>query len=242
MASDPVLGDPMLVMVPGLGLQASAWGPTAQGLHALRGGADVSIVQLPGYGERARRREPLAPEVLGARLAALLPADRPVALCGHSASCQVVAHAAVRRPGAVVGLVLVGPTTDPRAATWRGLVGRWLATARHEEAWQVPTLARQYSRTGLVTMGRAMEEARRDRIEATLDRTECPVLLLRGAEDHIAPEDWLARLAAYRDPGGNPRGERRLVTLPTGGHMVPLTHGHLVAEAVAEFLSRAVRP
>jgi pimeloyl-ACP methyl ester carboxylesterase len=51
-------------------------------------------------------------------------------LLGHSASCQIVVQAAVRDPHRVTALVLVGPTTDPRARSWLGLAGRWLRTAR----------------------------------------------------------------------------------------------------------------
>lgn len=151
-------------------------------------------------------------------------------LVGHSASCQVVVQAARRVPDSVVGLVLVGPTTDPRAVTWPRLVHRWLATARRERPSQVPALVRQYLRTGLRTMARGMDAARRDRIEEALLLVGCPVLLLRGPHDWIAPQDWLLSLT-------NGRRSARPVTLSAGGHMVPLTHGDLVAEAVIDFLA-----
>ena len=47
-----------------------------------------------------------------------LPAGERSVLIGHSSSCQVVAHAGALAPERVTGLLLVGPTTDPRAATW----------------------------------------------------------------------------------------------------------------------------
>jgi pimeloyl-ACP methyl ester carboxylesterase len=155
------------------------------------------------------------------------PGRQRAVLMGHSASCQVAVHVAALVPDRVEGLVLVGPTTDPRAATWPSLVRRWLATARHEPPRQLPTLLRQYRRTGPWTMARAMDAARRDRIERAITAVVCPVLVLRGVHDSIAPADWTARLATG--------SSRRAVTLAAGGHMVPLTHGGLVAAEIAAF-------
>jgi pimeloyl-ACP methyl ester carboxylesterase len=130
----------------------------------------------------------------------------------------------------VAGLVLVGPTTDPRARTWPALVRRWLRTARREDLGQMPGLLRQYARTGLVSMARGMSSARKDRLERTLDQVSCPVLVVRGRHDAICDESW-ARIVADVAPRGS-----RAVTLPVGAHMVPSTHGPLVAAEVATFL------
>jgi pimeloyl-ACP methyl ester carboxylesterase len=211
----------VLRLVPGLGLDGAAWRPTVESLpRAWR--LDLDVALLPGYGERAARHDDLRP----AALAELLldrwcPPDRAVVLVGHSASCQVVAEAARREPGRVTGLVLIGPTTDPRARAWSALARRWLATARHERASEVPTLVRQYARTGLWSMARAMDAARRADVQEPLAASRCPVLVLRGHHDRICPADWASSLS------------RHAVTLPAGGHMVPWTHGAAVAEVIA---------
>jgi pimeloyl-ACP methyl ester carboxylesterase len=224
---------PALRLVPGLGLDAAAWRPT---LRSLPAGwcPDLNVALLPGYGERARRRADLRP----AALAELLldrwcPPDTAVVLVGHSASCQIVAEAARRRPDRVAGLVLVGPTTDPRARSWPSLARRWLATARHEPVGQVPTLFRQYSRTGLGTMARAMDAARRDDVRESVHGSRCPVLVLRGHHDRICPEDWAAELAGAARRSAHHRVPRS-VTVP-GAHMIPLTHGLLVARELERF-------
>jgi pimeloyl-ACP methyl ester carboxylesterase len=77
-----------------------------------------------------------------------------------------------------------------------------------------------------------MDAARRDRIDHRLKELDTPVLLLRGAHDRIAPGNWLDLLAKSRPAAGPTRST---VTLPSGGHMVPLTRGRLVAEQVAGF-------
>src|SRR4029453_7065120 len=113
---------PVARLVPGLGLDGAAWRPTVESLPpAWSRGLDVAL--LPGYAERAARRTDLRPVALAELLLdRWCPADRQVVLVGHSASCQVVAEAARRRPDRVAGLVLVGPTTDPRARSWPSLV------------------------------------------------------------------------------------------------------------------------
>ncbi|HZG89885.1 MAG TPA: alpha/beta hydrolase, partial [Pseudonocardia sp.] len=197
---------PRVVAVPGLGLSVDV---PARTLARLSPAAGSLVVALPGYGE------PVRP---GAALSVTAQADRllerlgglgvgPAVLLGHSASCQVVVRAAVRAPDRVTGLVLVGPTTDPRAAGWGGLAGRWLRTAAWERPGQVPTLVRDYTHSGAPGMARAMDAARHDRIVRALATVTGPVLVVRGKHDRIAPAEWTATLAAVA-----PRG--RAVTLP----------------------------
>lgn len=207
-----------VVVVPGLGLDARSWAPVAS-----RSPWPVTVRTLPGFGLPAAADADLAPEAL-ARLVVddLVAGDgTPVVLAAHSAGCQVAAHAARLAPERVAALVLVGPTTDPRAASWPALVRRWLATAVLEDPRQVPALLRQYRRTGLRSMRRAMDAARRDAVHHTLAGVTCPVLVVRGRHDRICPADWAADL-----------GDRS-VTLRRGSHMVPFTHGDDVARAVA---------
>jgi pimeloyl-ACP methyl ester carboxylesterase len=218
---------PLLAAVPGLGLSAAVPRHT---LDRLRGVASL-VVELPGFGLPAAPRDSLHPAALADRLLDRLEAvgAGPAVLFGHSASCQLVAQAAARAPRHVTGLVLVGPTTDPRGAGWPSLVGRWLRTAGHERPGQVPQLVRDYTHTGLRCMARGMDVARRDRIDAALALVRCPVLVVRGRHDRIAPREWTERLA-----GLVPRGEA--LTLPAGGHMVPITHPAPLAAAMHEFL------
>lgn len=224
-----------LVCVPGLGLDARAWHPT---LDALGGATTARVVTLPGYGLRPQPDDDLSPAALGARLAGEV-GDRtvePLVLAGHSASCQVVLRAALLVPDRVVGVVLVGPTTDPRARSWPALARRWTATAGRERPGQVPYLARTYARTGLAAMRRTMEAARRDDVRETLPPLPCPVLVARGRHDRICPADWAALLARLGPPGST------AATLPAGAHMVPLTHGPDLAALVAGWLGQGPEP
>jgi pimeloyl-ACP methyl ester carboxylesterase len=191
----------------------------------------TTAVALPAYGLPARRDDALDPVASAQRLLARLEGlgSGPVVLAGHSASCQVVAEVARRAPDRVRALVLVGPTTDPRAPTWPRLAARWLATAGHERLGQVPLLLRDYSHSGLLTFARAMDAARRHALAPVLAGLDQPVLVVRGRHDHIAPPDWLDHLAALRSGIDT-------VSLPAGGHMVPITHPHQLVGAVAPFV------
>jgi pimeloyl-ACP methyl ester carboxylesterase len=209
----------LLRVVPGLGLDERSWAPTLEALKL----PTTAVVTLPGLGEPAGAGD-LSPSSLARRLLQRLHPLGSVVLAGHSSSCQVVAHAARIRPDVVRALVLVGPTTDPRSASWWGLARRWLATAVHEKPTQVPLLVAQYRSTGLRHMARAMELARHDRIDLTLDHVHCPVVVVRGRHDRICPEDWARSLSSAA------------VTLPSGGHMVPWTHGEATATTIAGFL------
>jgi pimeloyl-ACP methyl ester carboxylesterase len=218
-----------IVAVPGLGLSAAVPRCTLDRLPA-----PSAVVELPGYGLPASRRTDLGPDDLARLLLTRLDESgvAPAVLLGHSASCQIVVQAAVRDPDRVTALVLVGPTTDPRARSWLGLAGRWLHTALWERPGQAPRLVRDYRRTGLVAMGRGMNAARRDRIDRGLAQVRCPVLVVRGCHDRIAPQDWTEALAAAAPHG-------QTWTLPLGAHMVPLTHPEELATGVRTFLGAA---
>jgi pimeloyl-ACP methyl ester carboxylesterase len=218
----------VVVALPGLGLGPESWRPT---LERLRPGVDASVRTFAGFGEPARRGVDLDPRALARAVCEDLPeVGRPIVLLAHSASSQVAAHVAVLAPERIAALVLVGPTTDPRAASWPGLVRRWLATALRETPSQVPQLLRQWGRTGLMSMARALDAARRDDVLSTLEPVSVPVLVVRGPHDRVCPADW-SEAVAQRGGAGS-----RAVTLSQGAHMVPCTHGELVAALVNELL------
>lgn len=216
--------------VPGLGLDPEEWSATAIAVAAYVGAGRPSLRAVPGYGRRPQQGDDLTPRALGARLAGELTG--PTVLLGHSGSCQVVARAAALAPDRVAALVLAGPTTDPRADTWPRLAARWLRTAAWESPWQVPFLARSYTRAGPGWMARTMDAARREDVRADLRRVSCPVLVVRGRRDRISPADWAGELARLAPPGS------AAVTLDRGGHMVPLTHSADVAAAVTRWLGQ----
>lgn len=222
-------GSPTIVAVPGLGLSVAVARPTLDRLIGFPG----TVILLPAFGRRAPRSIDPAPARLATLLLGEVPTHGPWVIIGHSASCQIAAEAAVLAPDRVAGLVLVGPTTDPRAATWPALAGRWLRTAAHERPGQVPLLVGAYARTGPVSMARGMNAARQHRIDTTLADVTCPVLVVRGRHDAICPADWAAELAAATGRGFSE-------TLHGGAHMLPVTHPDALAATILDFIDKRV--
>lgn len=168
---------PVVVFVPGLGLDSRSWQLVR---HELRGSS--AVVTLPSMGQSAPHGTDLVVERQTGRLLHSLPKGETTILVGHSASCPVVVEAATRTSD-VVGLVLVGPVTDPAAQTWPRMLSQWARTATHERPSEVPTLAPQYRRTGIMSMLRGMEAVRHFRTDLALSRLALPVEIVRGEKE-----------------------------------------------------------
>lgn len=199
-----------VVLVPGLGLGPGSYAPTLEHLDE-----QYEVVTLPGYGEPVRPGDDLRTESLAERVAERLSA--PTVLVGHSASCQIVVAAALAKPSMAKGLVLISPTGDVNASDWPTLAARWIRSAVWESLSLVPPLAPQYARTGLISMARAMEVARRYDLAAAIPRLDCPTVVVRCRHDSLCPPAWAQRVADLA------HGE--VWTLPTGAHMPVLTNG-----------------
>ena len=213
---------PRIVLVPGLGLDERS---AVRVRQRIRG----TVVILPGMG--ARRHVGTLDELVD-ELCAALPAQ-PVVLVGHSQSCQVVV-AAAERDARVVGVLLLGPSTDPRMLRPSVLARRWLRTALGEPWWQAPLVLAQWLRTGPMAMRALWRQIAADRIDVRLRRVQVPVVVVRGGRDTMCPHDWAVHLAACA-----PRG--RLVELAGAAHMTPHTRPDDVA-ALAHALQTRPAP
>lgn len=213
-----------LVSVPGLGLDERS---QAELLSALGRGAGITteVACLPGMGQRGQGDVAVAAAALRARVGS---GAGELVLIGHSASCQVVARAARTLP--VSGLVLLGPTTDPRLRPWLRMLLAWLRTAAREDPRQLPTLLAQYTRTGPWSMLQTMNLFRRERIEDDLAAAAPAVLVVRGIHDRIADEVWVRRCAGRGGPGS------RAANVP-GAHVITQTAPEAVAAQVLAFLA-----
>jgi pimeloyl-ACP methyl ester carboxylesterase len=199
-----------VVLVPGLGLDERSSAELRQRVPA-------TVVRLPGMG----LAEPVpALDALAGRLVAAL-GEGPVVLVGHSQSCQVVARAA--RDPRVRAVVLLGPTTDPRLRSVRGLAWNWLRTALAEPWWQVPLVLAQWWRTGPRAMAALFRIAAPDDTDRRLRDVDVPVTVVRGTRDRLCGAAWAARLADAAPSG-------RLVEIPGAAHMTPQTHPPAVAD------------
>jgi pimeloyl-ACP methyl ester carboxylesterase len=216
---------PVVVLVPGLGLDGRSWGLVRQRLAGLS-----AVVLLPSLGRPAPRGTDFRVERQAERLLACLPAGQRTILVGHSASCPVVVETAARC-GDVAGLVLLGPVTDPAAQTWPRMVSQWARTASHERPQETSVLLPQYRRTGPLCMLRGMDAIRHFRTDVALGRLAIPVEVVRGGKDRIASHAWCSDLQRASKGG--------LTTVQDGAHMIPLTHPTAVATAIDRVRSTA---
>ena len=119
-----------------------------------------------------------------------------VVLAGHSSGTQVAAHAALRRPAKVAGLVLASPTVDPVARSWLRLFVRWRLDGRHEPPGLSESHRPEWKRAGMRRLVHTVRIHLADRLEETVQRLDVPVLVLRGRDDRLSTDDWAGRLGS----------------------------------------------
>lgn len=187
---------PVFVLVHGIGVSSRYF---ERLVPALEEEGRVVALDLPGFG-KAKPYRPgrgLSIAEFADSVAALLD-DASIAdavVIGHSMGTQVAVCLAARRPDLVRGLALLGPVMAPqdRNALKAGvLLG--IDTLR-EDARGNRIVIGDYLHCGpawyLATLPAMLEY----RIEDELEHTTVPVVVVRGARDPIARDEWVADMA-----------------------------------------------
>ncbi|MEU9984672.1 alpha/beta fold hydrolase [Streptomyces sp. NPDC050856] len=235
----PRPGGPVMVLVHGLGLSGRYFVPLARRLAA--DGASVLVPDLPGHvRSRAVVRRVPDTEGLAAALARWLDraAPGPVHLVANSVGCQVAVALAARHPRAVRSLVLIGPALDPGTPSpWRQ-GGRLLADVPREPLGLLALAAADYLVTGPVRFAAAFRHARRyaaGPFERHLARVGAPTLVVRGADDPLAPRGWTEHAARLLRHG-------RTAVVPGAAHAAHYSAPGAVAALVTDFTNGATPP
>ncbi|MFI7584714.1 alpha/beta fold hydrolase [Kocuria sp. M1N1S27] len=229
----PTPGTAPVLLVHGLGMSGEYFLRLAAALAATH---DVYALDLPGYGTAPRPARPLDVPELGGVVAATVRAlglEAPV-VAGHSMGCQVVVDTVKDHPGLCSGYVLVGPTVDPGARGPLGLGWRLLRDTLREPPRTNALVVRDYLRMGPLRYLRTVRHMLHDRIEEDIRGCASPGLVVRGAHDLIARQDWALRLARAAP-------DARFLEIPGAPHNVQHTHPEELAAACAPFLA-ACRP
>jgi pimeloyl-ACP methyl ester carboxylesterase len=219
-------GRPVYVLIHGIGMGRTVFAELAQQLDD----GEVIALDLPGYGEAPEPRRVLTMERNADVVAAYLR-DRvtaPAVLIGHSMGAQVVVEVAVRHPGVVDRVVLVGPTVDPSARTAPRQLWRLLRDIAVESPRVIAVGAREYVRAGphLRAKFRAMLA---HRPEESFPRVNAPALVLRGEEDIVVPRDWCLSVVDALPDG-------RLVEVPDHGHETIIRDAAASAREIRRFV------
>lgn len=231
-----------VVLVHGSQVNRAVWSPYPALL-----GPDVEVVapDLPAHG--ARRGEEFSwPSALATIDEAVGPDDgTPVVLAGHSLGGYLALAWASRHPRRLAGLALIGASGVPTgvgafayrllARGQRRLGTEWMSRAmdREFDALLPPELAAAVREAGYGFEGvqaawaGVMGECRPE----MLAEVTAPVLLVNGQFDQLRVDARRFRRAARSAPWV------RVVTVPRGLHVVPLTHPAEVAAALWELVA-----
>ncbi|WP_164234033.1 alpha/beta fold hydrolase [Microbacterium hydrocarbonoxydans] len=199
-------------------------------VHRLKG--RVIAFDLPGFGEAPEPERTLTMERHADLVAAYLrhTKERPVIVIGHSMGSQIAAELAGRHPALVAGVVLAGPTVNSAARSIRAQATYLLRDLIGERPLVILRGAREYLRGGphLLRKMRAtiVHEAQR-----AYARMDCPVLVLRGQDDPLAPMTW-CREIVDAIPGAE------LEVIPDHGHGTLISDAAPAARLIQGFADR----
>src|SRR4051794_11433431 len=225
---------PTVVLVHGIGVSGRYLLPLAGRLAA---GHTVYVPDLPGFGRSDRLRGRPSVAHLSRLLEQWLDSAglrRPDVLVGNSFGCQLLVDLAVRSPDRVGRLVLLGPTVDRHARTFR----RQAAALARDVVREPPALLAVQAVDYLLHLAKAgprgFVEMLHDRVEERLPGVAAPTLVVRGMRDPISGHRWCEEIVAAL-----PRGE--LAEIPGAPHAVNYAAPDAVADFVAQFAAAGRR-
>lgn len=215
------------ILLHGIGMGRSVY---LDVVHRLRG--RVIAFDLPGFGEAPEPERTLTMERHADLVAAYLrhAGVSGVVAIGHSMGSQIAAELAARHPSLVAGVVLAGPTVDSAARNIRAQASYLLRDLLGERPIVLLRGAREYLRGGphLVRKMRATIVHEPERAYA---RIGCPVLVLRGESDPLAPMTW-CREIVDAIPGAE------LEIIPDHGHGTLISDAAPAAHLIQAFADR----
>ena len=231
-----------LVLVHGSRLSSTQWAPQ---LPLLQDEADVTLVDLPGHGQRAGETFTLArcTQVIAEAVDDDVAGGAPVVLVGHSLGGYAAMAYAASHPDTLAGLVLAGASATPTgagAAVYRGVaaltnrLGPERMTRVNDRVLHRlypaeridPVIAGGYYFAPTPTAWREVMTHCRP---SMLARVRCPVLLLNGQFDQFR----IGTRAFLRVcPGA------RTEIVPRAGHLSNLDQPVAFADALLRFARR----
>jgi 3-oxoadipate enol-lactonase len=239
-------GDPIL-FIHGLGGTANVFRPQATVLAQF---FSCYRFDLPGAGRSPSNGAATIDELVDAvsRLLKKLTVDKPAHVIGHSMGTVIAQHLALKSPGKVRSLSLVGPIHAPAEA------GR---ASLRERATSVRTDGMRSTADKLVLAGTSAEtraarpevaafirellmgqdpegyarhcEALADSTAADVAQIAIPALLMTGDEDRTSPPPVAAALATTFT-------NAQFELIPRAGHWLTLEQPHKVTHALFSFL------
>ena len=212
------------VLLHGIGMGRSVYLDVARRL-----GSRMIGIDLPGFGEAPEPERTLTmarhADLVAAYLRSVSVSD--VVVIGHSMGSQIAAELAARHPSLVAGLVLAGPTVNSASRNVRAQAAYLLRDLMGERPTVLWRGAREYLRGG-PNLIRKMRATIVHEPEKAYARVTCPVLVLRGESDPLAPVSW-CREIIDAIPGAE------LEVIPDHGHGTLISDAAPAARLIKRF-------
>lgn len=186
-------------------------------------------IDLPGFGEAPEPTRTLTMQRHADLVAAYLrdAGVQDAIIIGHSMGSQIGAELAARHPSLVAGLVLAGPTVNSASRNVRAQASYLLRDLIGERPLVLWRGAREYLRGG-PHLVRKMRATIVHEPEKAFAMVMCPVLVLRGETDPMAPPSWCREILEMI-PGAT------LHEIPDHGHGTLISDSEPAARLIAEF-------
>ena len=235
-------GDPLIVLIHGVGLRAEAWGAQLAGLSHL---GSLRAVDMPGHGGSAGLPD-------GAKLGDFTDAvaaviDRPAVVIGHSMGAMIALDLAVRYPQSVLGVAALNAIYRRGVTAQKAVIARAKALNANALPDPEPTLERWFGNTESAARAACrawlmdVEPAgytKAYRVFATsdapddadLERLAMPSLFATGADEPNSTP-WMSNMMAQIAPSG------RAHAFENAAHMMPMTHAAALNEMLCDFVT-----
>lgn len=190
----------------------------------------IIALDLPGFGEAPEPSRTLTmarhADLIAAFLRSIGVTDAVV--IGHSMGSQIGAELAARHPDLIDGLVLAAPTVNSASRSVREQARYLLRDLIGERPIVLWRGGREYLRGGphLIRKIRATVVHEPEKAYA---RVQCPVLVLRGERDPLAPVSWCREIVELTG------GRAVLEEIPDHGHGTLISDAGLAAGLISGF-------
>jgi pimeloyl-ACP methyl ester carboxylesterase len=197
---------------------------------------EVHALDLPGFGRSDRPGKVLSVRELADAVLAWMSAVQidQCHLVGNSLGCEVAAHIAVKAPGRVATLTMIGPTVDPQAFAVVTQTLRLMHDALREPIGLWMNWTFDFFRAGIRRAFGTTREMFRDHIEEQMPQITGPTLVIRGGADPTVPQSAALLLTRLL-----PRGE--LLVIENEPHCVHYTNPARVWPAIQEHARQSHR-
>jgi pimeloyl-ACP methyl ester carboxylesterase len=216
-----------LVFVHTVGGSAHSWIPL---IRKLTDQFRIIAVDLPGFGASPPAASVPRIADYAAAVEAVLEHERALQpiLVGHGMGSQVIATLITRRHDITSKAVLISPTTSSTQRSMGAHYHQLFTDLLHEPPRVIWAIVRDWTRTTPWRYMQAVAAMNRNRIDGNLAGCQAAVMIIRGANDHIAPHAWAGKLAAIATVAG-------LFEVKEGRHYVHASHSNEVADIIEGF-------